>query len=186
MTESGCKSEHGSQLPAVFLVVRGLNDGPASTRERAVRAYLASILASEWHTDGDRWGLAGLSDLPGGLTLLSFECRQVQADIEGRPVPPGHERWSERQRMRFDATHRVLAKFDELKATHPDWTISRAAVEFTAKFGEWTRQQGLRPTERSLFRYRERTDPNSVKFDGNVDHRGRTLRRRRKRRRSGR
>lgn len=166
-------------------------------RDNAALAWCQSLPAAQRRKPAGRWQVAREARLPDNRTVEAVLHAGQHAALNGLTLPPGHERWSDRDRRRFLDSHELLRLFAATRAEllsgtgHGGTGVSPVNLDALAcalvreRHAEWLRGAGLRCTRSTLYSVRRRLDPASPSFDGNLDRRGRPCHSSRDRERTG-
>lgn len=114
---------------------------------------------------------------PRGERLSAADAPSALAKLIARggrdAIPPAASNWTAAQWSRFEATLGLIKRFAAVAASMPGESFASHVAAFRKKHGGWARSHGLRTSGKSILRYLERCDPQSARFDGNIDGRGR-------------
>jgi len=144
---------------------------PLASRQAAYR-WWRSLPRGQRYRQGGQLSVDPSARLPGGLTVEAQLNVGRAPDLAGFMLPPGRERWSNKDRQRFLDSHELIRLFDDCRrqTSGPE----TAAMLLAQRHGTWARERGFTISVRTLRRIRRRLDSNAgANFDGNVDGRGR-------------
>lgn len=166
-----CVTSSPGFIPLTDLLPAFAGCSPEARRKSAER-WCHTLSGAQRRRHGGRLAVYSGARLPDGLTVEAYLRGGRVDQLAGFPPPPGHERWSDKDRQRFLNSHELLKLFDDCKCgtAAPAVNDIQAFALFQARLGERAAELGFkRLSLRTLRRIRRRLDPNAGDaFDGNV------------------
>jgi len=161
-------------VPLTDLVAAFPGPTLSARRQSAHRWALALTARGQARKLAGRREVSLEARLPDGLTVESYLNVGRVEQLVGFTLPPGHQRWSDRDRERFLNSHELLTLWEATKQCRAGHLpASESFALFIARHADDVARLGFKHLSlRTLRRIRRRLDPNSgADFDGNVRRR---------------